>query len=101
MKAEIDLVCRVCGAAALEEFPQFARLPRVTSDCRPFPAGGRLAMLDDGVDRGPLTVRAPLSLRARIVTRLPLPVRRILRAGRTALRRRLRAGTSGPLARGH
>lgn len=59
------------------------------------------AMLDDGVGSGPLTIRAPLSLRARIVTRLPGPVRRILRAGRTALRRRLRAETSGPLARGH
>ena len=42
--AKIDLLCRVCGKAALEEFPQFARLPRVTSDCRPFPAGGRLAI---------------------------------------------------------
>ena len=41
---EIDLACRVCGAEALEEFLQFARLPRVTSDCRPFPAGGRLAI---------------------------------------------------------
>ncbi len=41
---EIDFACRVCGAAALDEFPQFARLPRVTSDCRPFPAGGRLAI---------------------------------------------------------
>jgi SAM-dependent methyltransferase len=44
MKAEIDLICRVCGAVALDGFPQFARLPRVTSDCRPFPAGGRLAI---------------------------------------------------------
>jgi SAM-dependent methyltransferase len=42
--AEGDLVCRVCGAAALDEFREFALLPRVTSDCRPFPAGGRLAV---------------------------------------------------------
>ena len=47
MKAGNDLVCRVCGAAALDEFPQFARLPRVTSDCRPFPAGGRLAICSE------------------------------------------------------
>jgi SAM-dependent methyltransferase len=42
--AESDLICRVCGAAALDEICEFVRLPRVTSDCRPFPAGGRLAV---------------------------------------------------------
>jgi SAM-dependent methyltransferase len=42
--AETDLVCRVCGARTLDEFAQFRRLPRVTSDCRPFPVGGRLAI---------------------------------------------------------
>ncbi len=42
--AEIDVVCRVCEARTLDEFAQFRRLPRVTSDCRPFPVGGRLAI---------------------------------------------------------
>ena len=42
--AERDLLCRVCGAEALATFSQFEDLPRVTSDCRPFPAGGRLAI---------------------------------------------------------
>src|SRR5882672_574777 len=37
-----DLSCIFCGAAGLWEFPQFAEMPRVTSDCRPFPGGGRL-----------------------------------------------------------
>jgi len=41
---ETDFVCRVCGAAALDEFTEFGALPRVTSDCKPFPAGGRLAV---------------------------------------------------------
>ncbi len=42
--AERDLLCRVCGAEALAIFSQFEDLPRVTSDCRPFPKGGRLAI---------------------------------------------------------
>lgn len=42
--SETDFACRVCGAAALDEFADFGELPRVTSDCKPFPAGGRLAV---------------------------------------------------------
>jgi SAM-dependent methyltransferase len=36
--------CRICDAQELMELPDFARLPRVTSDCKPFPAGGRLTV---------------------------------------------------------
>jgi SAM-dependent methyltransferase len=35
-------VCKVCRTAALEEITEFRSLPRVTSDCVPFRAGGRL-----------------------------------------------------------
>lgn len=34
--------CRVCGEDALIEIPEYATLPRVTSDCKIFPSGGRL-----------------------------------------------------------
>jgi SAM-dependent methyltransferase len=34
--------CHVCGKATLDELADFAALRRVTSDCRPWPAGGRL-----------------------------------------------------------
>jgi SAM-dependent methyltransferase len=37
-------VCELCGAAALSEFTDYASLPRVTSDSKPFPSGGRLAV---------------------------------------------------------
>jgi 2-polyprenyl-3-methyl-5-hydroxy-6-metoxy-1,4-benzoquinol methylase len=40
----LDATCRMCGAAGLEEISGFSRLSRVTSDCKPFPAGGRLAV---------------------------------------------------------
>lgn len=36
--------CRVCGADHLHELGGYGHLPRVTSDCKPFPAGGRLAV---------------------------------------------------------
>lgn len=36
--------CKVCGDKALEEFSGFADLCRVTSDCKPFRPGGRLAI---------------------------------------------------------
>jgi SAM-dependent methyltransferase len=39
-----DHACRICGAMALEEILDFAALPRVTSDSKPFPAGGRLTV---------------------------------------------------------
>ncbi len=35
--------CRLCGSPSLELLPEFANLPRVTSDCRPWPPGGALA----------------------------------------------------------
>jgi len=34
--------CIVCGSARLEEIKEYNALPRVTSDCKPFAAGGRL-----------------------------------------------------------
>lgn len=36
--------CHVCDASDLSPLDGFERLPRVTSDCRPFPGGGRLAV---------------------------------------------------------
>src|SRR3954454_19647145 len=36
--------CHVCGAQELGEVAEYTRLPRVTSDCKPFPAGGNLAV---------------------------------------------------------
>jgi SAM-dependent methyltransferase len=40
----LDLTCRVCELAALDEIVEFRHLPRVTSDCKPFAPGGRLAV---------------------------------------------------------
>jgi 2-polyprenyl-3-methyl-5-hydroxy-6-metoxy-1,4-benzoquinol methylase len=34
--------CVVCTATTLRELASYAQLPRVTSDCKPWPAGGRL-----------------------------------------------------------
>lgn len=34
--------CSVCGGHRLDEIRAFERLPRITSDCKPFPPGGRL-----------------------------------------------------------
>jgi SAM-dependent methyltransferase len=34
--------CTACGAASLHDFPGFQKLPRVTSDSKPFRAGGKL-----------------------------------------------------------
>lgn len=39
--------CHVCGADNVRELPQYASLTRVTSDCKPWPAGGRLGMCVD------------------------------------------------------
>ena len=36
--------CLACGARGLEEIAGFGALPRVTSDCRAFPPGGRIAV---------------------------------------------------------
>lgn len=35
--------CHLCGHDGLREIPEFGSLGRVTSDCRPWPPGGRLA----------------------------------------------------------
>ncbi|MBM3570387.1 MAG: class I SAM-dependent methyltransferase, partial [Alphaproteobacteria bacterium] len=36
--------CRLCRGIEFAELRDFARLPRVSSDCRPWPAGGRLVV---------------------------------------------------------
>jgi SAM-dependent methyltransferase len=36
--------CQICGQSALREFPRFRDLARVTSDSRPWGAGGRIAV---------------------------------------------------------
>ena len=38
-----DLQCRICGARSLATVSGFESIARVTSDCLPFPAGGKLA----------------------------------------------------------
>lgn len=38
--------CHACGHAAITPVPGFEALPRVSSDCRPQPAGGRLAVCE-------------------------------------------------------
>ena len=35
--------CIVCDRPLLRTLPAYERLPRVTSDCKPWPAGGQLA----------------------------------------------------------
>jgi 2-polyprenyl-3-methyl-5-hydroxy-6-metoxy-1,4-benzoquinol methylase len=39
-----EFTCRICAARALDEIADYAALPRVTSDCKAFPPGGRLAV---------------------------------------------------------
>ena len=41
MKADV-LTCKVCGQSHLREVAGFGALPRITSDCRPYPVGGSL-----------------------------------------------------------
>ena len=36
--------CSICGTAALEEVVEYRGLRRVTSDCRPWPQGGRIGV---------------------------------------------------------
>ncbi len=36
--------CHVCGQDALAICPEFSKLSRVTSDCKPWPAGGKLGV---------------------------------------------------------
>lgn len=40
-------ICQICGSSNLREVVGFANLPRITSDCRPFPAGGFLAVCSE------------------------------------------------------
>ena len=48
--------CSICGSGLLVEIAAFRQLRRVPSDCRPWPAGGRLGlegrMLDIGCGNG-------------------------------------------------
>ncbi len=39
----MSAACRLCGACALRAIPLYGRLRRVSSDCRPWSPGGRLA----------------------------------------------------------
>ncbi len=39
--------CRICSGDRLEEVAAYAKLPRVTSDCKPWPAGGALTVCAD------------------------------------------------------
>ena len=50
--------CRVCAMPALEEMAGYTELPRVTSDCKPFPSGGRLAVcIACGATQKPIDTR--------------------------------------------
>lgn len=40
-------LCQVCGADRLELVESYARIPRVTSDCKPWPAGGKMTVCRD------------------------------------------------------
>jgi SAM-dependent methyltransferase len=42
-----EFACQICGSKGLELQSGFEALPRVTSDCKPWPAGGRLAVCRD------------------------------------------------------
>src|SRR5262245_9472374 len=53
-----EFACHVCGSPALMEVARYDRLPRVTSDCKPFPAGGQLAVCRQcGAVQKPATAR--------------------------------------------
>ncbi len=39
--------CLACHGSRLHLVPAYSRLPRITADCRPFPAGGELAQCED------------------------------------------------------
>ena len=39
-----EFQCRVCDADGLETLDAFAQIARVTSDCKPWPAGGKMAV---------------------------------------------------------
>ncbi len=42
-----EIHCRICSGGQLEEIAAYAKLPRVTSDCKPWPAGGTLTVCSD------------------------------------------------------
>lgn len=42
--APSEMRCLVCDSSTITEVPGFAGVPRITSDCRPFPKGGRLGV---------------------------------------------------------
>ncbi|TWA61027.1 methyltransferase family protein [Azospirillum brasilense] len=44
MTTDSPLCCHVCAAAGIAEVGSFASLARTTSDCRPWPSGGRLGV---------------------------------------------------------
>ena len=39
--------CCICGGIAVDELPEYRGLRRVTSDCRPWPSGGRIGSCRD------------------------------------------------------
>lgn len=58
------LICKVCGAASVEELSAYHSLPRVTSDCVPFRARGRLFLcLVCGAAQSPTDAQALDELR--------------------------------------
>lgn len=42
--AALNFTCNICTKSELKEITEYARLPRVSSDCKPVRAGGRLAV---------------------------------------------------------
>lgn len=42
----MDQLCHVCGKGKLAMVPEFTPLKRVTSDCKPWPAGGKLGICE-------------------------------------------------------
>jgi 2-polyprenyl-3-methyl-5-hydroxy-6-metoxy-1,4-benzoquinol methylase len=39
-----EAACGICGAGSLEDLTEYSKFRRVTSDCRPWPAGGRIGV---------------------------------------------------------
>lgn len=51
-----DVACHVCRSGQLRSFPSFTPMSRVTSDAKPFPAGGELAVCEGcGTVQKPIT----------------------------------------------
>jgi SAM-dependent methyltransferase len=40
----VSFLCQICAADALEEISEYGLLPRVTSDAKPWPSGGKLTV---------------------------------------------------------